>query len=87
MFLIHEKCAHSNATLVDNRQRQQKNSERHELHAWKQSPPDSDHVLILNVSLTWTDKSFVLVYPTSLIRLKSKYSIIFPSLQCNLSEC
>ncbi len=46
MFFIHEKCAHSNATLVDNRQRQQKNSERRELHAWKQTPLDSDHVLI-----------------------------------------
>ncbi len=36
--------------------------------------------------LTRTDKSFVLVYPTSLIRHKSKYSIIFPYLQCYLSE-
>ncbi len=36
--------------------------------------------------LTRTDKSFVLVYPTSLIRHKSKYSRIFPYLQCNLSE-
>ncbi len=48
----------SNATLFDNRQHQQKNRECHELHAWKQSPLDSDHVLILNASLTWTDKSF-----------------------------
>ncbi len=31
--------------------------------------------------------SFVLVYPTSLIRHKSKYSIIFPYLQCTVSEC
>ncbi len=30
MFLIHEKCAHSNATLFDNRQRQQKNREHRE---------------------------------------------------------
>ncbi len=67
--------------------RQQKNSECREMHAWKQSPLDSDHVLILNASLTWTDKIFVLVYPTSLIQHKSKYSIIFPCLRCNLSEC
>ncbi len=40
----------SNATLFDNRQ--QKNSECHELRTWKQSPLDSDHVLILNASLT-----------------------------------
>ncbi len=40
----------SNATQFDNRQ--QKNSEYHELRAWKQSPLDSDHVLILNASLT-----------------------------------
>ncbi len=67
-----------------------------ELPTWKQSPLDSDHVLILNVSLTWTDKalrtqlfakwSFVLVCPNSLIRHKSKYSIIFPYLRCNVSE-
>ncbi len=31
--------------------------------------------------------SFVLVYPTSLIQHKSKYSIIFPYLRCNISEC
>ncbi len=69
-----EGGAHSNATLFDNRQ--QKKSESRELRAWKQSPLDSDHVLlILNMSLTWTDKSFVLVYPTSLIRHESKYSI------------
>ncbi len=71
--------------------------ECHELHTSKQSPLDSDHVLILNASLTWTDKglrtqlfakwSFVLVYPTSLIRHKSKYPIIFPYLRCNVSEC
>ncbi len=63
---------------------------------------DRAHVLILNTSLTYTDKgvhfkglctqlftkwSFVLVYPTSLIRHKSKYSIIFPYLRCNVSEC
>ncbi len=48
----------SNATLFDNRQRQQKNRKCHELHAWKQSLLDSDHVLILNASLTWTAKSF-----------------------------
>ncbi len=68
-----------------------------ELRTWKQSPLDCDHVLILTASLTWTDKvlrtqlfakwSFVLVYPTSLIRHKSKYSIIFPYLRCNVSEC
>ncbi len=40
----------SNATLFDNRQ--QKNSECRELRTWKQSPLDSDHVLILNASLT-----------------------------------
>ncbi len=71
--------------------------ECHELHTSKQSPLDSDHVLILNASLTRTDKglrtqlfakwSFVLVYPTSLIRHKSKYPIIFPYLRCNVSEC
>ncbi len=53
-----EGGARNNATLFDNHQRQQKNSECRELRAWKQSPLDSDHVLILNVSLTWTDKSF-----------------------------
>ncbi len=72
-------------------------SESRELHAWKQSPLDIDHVLILNASLTWTDKalrtqlfakwSVVLVCPTSLIRHKSKYSIIFPYLRYNVSEC
>ncbi len=46
-----EGGARSNATLFDNRQ-QKNNSECRELHAWKQSPPDSDHVLILNESLT-----------------------------------
>ncbi len=45
-----EGGARSNATLFDNRQ--QKNSECHELHTWKQSPLDSDHVLIVNASLT-----------------------------------
>ncbi len=55
-----------------------------------------DHEPILNASLTWTDKglrtqlfakwSFVLVCPTSLIQHKSKYSIIFPYLRCNVSE-
>ncbi len=59
-------------------------SESHELRFWKQSPLDSYHVLILNASLTW---SFVLVCPTSLIRHKSKYSIIFPYLRYNVSEC
>ncbi len=54
-----EGGACSNATLFDNRQ--QKNSECRE----------TDHVL---ASLTWTDKSFVLVYPTALIRHKSKIS-------------
>ncbi len=47
-----EGGAHNNATLFDSRQRQQKNSECRELCAWKQSPLDSDHVLILNASLT-----------------------------------
>ncbi len=42
--------ARSTATLFDNRQ--QKNSECRDLRTWKQSPPDSDHVLILNASLT-----------------------------------
>ncbi len=46
----------SNAMLFDNHQRQQKNSESRELRAG-----DRDHVLILNASLTWTDKRFVLV--------------------------
>ncbi len=45
-----EGGARSNATLFDNRQ--QKNSECRELRAWKQSQLDSDHVLILNASLT-----------------------------------
>ncbi len=45
-----EGGTHSNATMFDNRQ--QKNSECHELRARKQSPLDCDHVLILNVSLT-----------------------------------
>ncbi len=80
-----EGGASSNAELFDNRQ--QKNSECREQRTWKQSPLDSDHELILNASLTWTDKSFVLVYPTSLIRHKSKYSITFPYLRCNVSEC
>ncbi len=44
-----EGGAHSNTMLFDNRQ--QKNSER-ELCTWKQSPLDSDHVRILNASLT-----------------------------------
>ncbi len=60
-----EEGAYSNATLFDNRQ--QKNSKFRELRAWKQSPLDRDHVLILNASLTRTDKSFVLAYPTSII--------------------
>ncbi len=47
-----EGGARNNATLFDNCQRQQKNSECRELCAWKQSPLDSDHVLILNASLT-----------------------------------
>ncbi len=45
-----EGGARSNATQFDNRQ--QKNSECHELCTWKLSPLDSDHVLILNASLT-----------------------------------
>ncbi len=45
-----EGGAHSNATLFDNRQ-QKKNSKCRELHASKQSPLHSDHVLILNASL------------------------------------
>ncbi len=69
--------------------------ECHELRTWKQSPLDSDHVLILNASLTdkgvyfkglhtqlFAKWGFVLVYPTSLIWHKSKYSIIFPYLRC-----
>ncbi len=43
-----EGGARTNAMLFDNRQ--QKNSESHELRTWKQSPLDSDHVLILNES-------------------------------------
>ncbi len=53
-----EEGTRSNATLFDNRQRQQKNSECRELRAWKQSPLDSDHVLIMNESFTWTEKNF-----------------------------
>ncbi len=54
----------------------------------KAKPPDSEHVLILNASLTdkgvyfkglraqlFAKWSFVIVYPTSLIRHKSKYSV------------
>ncbi len=79
----------SNAMLFDNRQRQQKNSESRELRAW-----DSDHVLILKVSHTWTDKNFPhgltralcsCILP--LIRHKSKYSKIVPCLRYNLPEC
>ncbi len=51
-----EEGAYSNATLFDNRQ--QKNSESRELCASKQSPLDSDYMLILNAFLTQTDKSF-----------------------------
>ncbi len=82
-----EGGARSNATLFDNRQ--QKNSECRVAHL-KTKPLDSGHVLILNASLTdkgvyfkglhaqlFVKWSFVLVYP-SLIRHKSKYSIIFP---------
>ncbi len=76
-----EGVACGNTMLFDYRQCQQKNSECRELCAWKQSPLDSD-VLILNASLTWTDKSFVLVYPTS----HSAQILIFPYLQCYLSE-
>ncbi len=46
-----EGGARSTATLFDNRQ-QKKNSEYLELRTWKQSHLDSEHVLILNVSLT-----------------------------------
>ncbi len=42
--------AHSNAALFENRQ--QKNSKFRELCTWKQSPLNSDHVLILNASLS-----------------------------------
>ncbi len=45
-----EGGARSNAALFENRQ--QKNSECRELRAWKQSPLDSDDVLILNAYLT-----------------------------------
>ncbi len=91
-----EGGARSNATLFDNRQ--QKNSECRVAHL-KTKPLDSGHVLILNASLTdkgvyfkglhaqlFVKWSFVLVYP-SLIRHKSKYSIIFPYLRCNVSDC
>ncbi len=93
-----QKGCRSNATLFDNRQ--QKNSKCGELRTWKQSPLDSDHVLIQNTSLAdkgvyfkglctqlFAKWSFVLVYHTSLIQHKSKYSVIFPYLRCNLSEC
>ncbi len=94
-----EYGARSNATLFNN---SLQNNNECELHTWKQSPLDSDHVQILNTSLTWTDKEvyfkglhtqlfakwiFVLVYPTSFIRHKSKYSITFSYLRCNISEC
>ncbi len=45
-----EEGARSSAMLFDNHQ--QKNNECRELRTWKQSPLDSDHVLILNASLT-----------------------------------
>ncbi len=56
-FTPNPEGACSNATLFDNRQHQHKNSECRELRTWKQIPLDSDHVMILNASLTWTDKS------------------------------
>ncbi len=40
-----EGGAHSNATLFNNHQ--QNNSEWRELHTWKQSPLDRDHVLTI----------------------------------------
>ncbi len=48
-----EGGARSNATLFDKRQRQQKNSEYHELRAW-----DSDHVLITRLSHGLTKVSY-----------------------------
>ncbi len=45
-----EGGARSNATLFDNPK--QKKRECHELCTWKQSPLDSDQVIILNASLT-----------------------------------
>ncbi len=48
-----EGGAHSNATLFDNRQ--QTNSKSHECTL--ENKPPRHHVLILNASLTWTDKS------------------------------
>ncbi len=59
-------------------------------YALKHIPLDSDHVLILNASLykgvyfkgLFAKWSFVLVYPTSLTRHKSRYSIIFQYLRC-----
>ncbi len=87
-----EGGARSNATLFDNCQ--QKNSRCRVAHL-KTKPLDGDHVLILNASLTdkgvyfkglrtqlFAKWSFVLVYPTSLIRHKSKYFVIFPYLRC-----
>ncbi len=44
-----EGGARSNAMLFNSQQK--KNSKCLELRAWKQSPLDSDHVLILNASL------------------------------------
>ncbi len=60
-----EGVACSDTMLFDYRQCQQKNSECPWVVRLKTKPTRQWHVLILNASLTWTDKSFVLVYPTS----------------------
>ncbi len=92
-----EGGARSNRTLFDNRQQKNRECRVAQLQT---KPLDSDHVLILNASLTdkgvyikglrtqlFAKWSFVLVYPTSVIQHKSKYSVIFPYLRCNVSEC
>ncbi len=94
-----EGGAHSNAKLLDNHQ--QKNSECRVLHAWKQSPQTVTmcwfwthlpHRLTKEYTLKacalncFRNQAFVLVYHTSLIRHKSKYSL-FPYLRCNVSKC
>ncbi len=83
-----EGGARSNAMLFENRQRQQKNSECCELRLKtkpsRQWPCADSERLRSQLFAKW---GFVLVYPTFLIQHKYKYSIIFPYLRCNLSEC
>ncbi len=60
--------ARSNATLFDNRQ--QKISECCELHTWKQSPLDSDHVLILILSHGLTRALCSYILPLSFVQIQ-----------------